>query len=243
MSRARKAPDVTIIHEDADVLVIDKPGGLLTSTVPREKLPTALAMVREHLAETNPDARAGLIHRLDRDASGLLVFSKNDAAYRALKTQFFHHTVERVYLAVVHNVLNPRAGEIESWLLERADGTVYSTDEHGKGERAITKYETIAGGVRSSLVRVTLQTGRKHQIRVHLKERGCPIVGDPVYFKDPQKKNDAFSDRLCLSAVKLALDHPRTGERVTFESPQPPEFDAALGKAPGGAATPAADVK
>src|SRR4051812_44604165 len=180
MSRARKAPDVTIIHEDADVLVIDKPGGLLTSTVPREKLPTALAMVREHLAETDPRARAGLIHRLDRDASGLLVFSKNQPAYDSLKTQFFKHTVERVYTAVVHGVPDPPRGRIESRLIERADGSVHSTTRHAAGQRAITDFQLVRSADDTSVLQVTLFTGRKHQIRVHLGERGHPIVGDRV---------------------------------------------------------------
>ena len=115
-----------IVHEDADVLVVDKPAGMLTSTVPRERRPTLLAAVRAYVLAREPRARVGLIHRLDRDASGLLVFSKNDAAYQSLKSQFFHHTVERVYLAVTEGVPNPREGRIASRLEERADGTVYS---------------------------------------------------------------------------------------------------------------------
>src|ERR1051325_11794745 len=114
-----------IIYEDGDILVVNKPAGLLTSTVPREKRPTLLKMVREYVAQREPRARVGLIHRLDRDASGLLIFSKNDAAYRSLKTQFFHHEVERVYAVVVRGVPDPRAGRIESDLVERPDGTVH----------------------------------------------------------------------------------------------------------------------
>src|SRR5690349_11936946 len=99
-----------IIHEDRDILVVDKPAGLLTSTVPREKRPTLLKMVREYVAQREPRARVGLIHRLDRDASGLLIFSKNHQAYVSLKQQFFKHKVERIYLAVVHGVPTPPAG-------------------------------------------------------------------------------------------------------------------------------------
>src|SRR5262245_43535727 len=91
-----------IVHEDRDILVIDKPAGLLTSTVPREKRPTVLKAMREYLSRTDPRARVGLIHRLDRDASGLLIFSKSHQAYVSLKQQFFKHSVERIYLAVVH---------------------------------------------------------------------------------------------------------------------------------------------
>src|SRR5687767_4753603 len=142
-ARPPAGPRLAVVHEDADMLVVNKPAGLLTSTVARERRPTLLAMVREYVAVREPRARVGLIHRLDRDASGLLVFSKNDAAYRSLKTQFFRHTVERVYLAVTQGVPNPRKGRIESRLEERADGTAYSTQQSGKGERAITHYEVI----------------------------------------------------------------------------------------------------
>ena len=129
--RAPIAP-LTLVYEDEDLLVIDKPAGLLTSTVPREKRPTALAIVRGYVAATSPGAQVGLIHRLDRDAGGLLVFSKSDLAYQSLKTQFFKHTVERVYEAVVRGSPSPKKGRIESRLVERADGSIHSTNEHAR---------------------------------------------------------------------------------------------------------------
>jgi 23S rRNA pseudouridine1911/1915/1917 synthase len=199
-----------IVHEDHDILVIDKPAGLLTSTVPREKRPTALKHVRAYLARTDPRARVGLIHRLDRDASGLLIFSKNHQAYVSLKRQFFEHTVQRIYLATVHGVPTPRQGTITTRLLERADGTVYSTRHPGKGERAVTHYETLSQQKRQSLLRVKLETGKKHQIRVHLSERGVPIVNDPVYCEQKPE------GRLMLVASELTIEHPRSGKRITF---------------------------
>src|SRR5437773_11726873 len=99
---ATQASPLQIVYEDRDIVVIDKPAGLLTSTVPRERRPTAAALLRQYLDSRQPRARLGIIHRLDRDASGVLVFSKNDAAYRSLKQQFFHHTVQREYEALVH---------------------------------------------------------------------------------------------------------------------------------------------
>ncbi len=139
IANVKKSPKPTlpfpILFEDRDILVIDKPAGLLTSTVPREPRPTALAAVTEYLRATDPSAHVGLIHRLDRDASGLLVFSKNPAAYDSLKKQFFHHTVTRIYHAIVSPPPRRDSGRIESRLIERADGTVHSTRQATKGQR------------------------------------------------------------------------------------------------------------
>jgi RluA family pseudouridine synthase len=210
-------PELRIVFEDRDLLVVDKPPGLLTSTVPREKRPTLLAAVRQYLAATNPRSPVGLIHRLDRDAQGLLVFSKSHPAYVSLKSQFFHHTVTRVYTALVHGALNPRQGTIRSRLVERADGTVYSTNKHAAGQAAATDYQVVSHANGKSIVSISLRTGRKHQVRVHLSERGCPVVGDPIYGK-PHPKG------LHLAATTLALDHPRTGKRVEFSLSPPPWF-------------------
>jgi 23S rRNA pseudouridine1911/1915/1917 synthase len=240
----RRRSAVGVVFEDADLLVVNKPAGLLTSTVPKEPRQTLLALVREHLTGTDGKpgrrqpspivgtgaVRVGLIHRLDRDASGLLVFSKTDEAYHALKTRFFHHDVERVYHAVVRGRINPPTGRIESRLVERTDGSVHSTKQFGKGEPAVTRYETVRSAGRLTLLRVTLQTGRKHQIRVHLSESGCPIVGDRVY---GDAKADVAAPRLMLAATRLGLVHPRTGEAMAFELPMPAEFETVLsGPAP-----------
>jgi RluA family pseudouridine synthase len=217
---------LAIVHEDPDLLVVNKPPGLLTSTVPREKRLTLLALVRDYVAANDSAARVGLIHRLDRDASGLLVFSKNHDAYRSLKQQFFDHTVERVYTAIVRGVPTPPAGRIESRLVERADGTVYSTPRHGTGEHAVTDYETVESRRGRSVLRVKLHTGRKHQIRVHLSERGVPIVGDPMYFSKDRRSAEP-APRLLLAATRLSLTHPRSGKPLTFEVPPPKEFGTA----------------
>jgi 23S rRNA pseudouridine1911/1915/1917 synthase len=210
------------VFEDQDLLVVHKPAGLLTSTVAREKRPTALAIVQKYFARHDPKSRPGLIHRLDRDASGLLVFSKNDLAYESLKTQFFKHTVERIYLAIVHGSPKPPKGSIESRLVEYADGTVHSTKAAGKGQRAITEYEVIRVQGNVAEVRIRLETGRKHQIRAHLSQRGSPILGDPLYGRQDSAR------RLMLAAVELHLDHPRTNNRLTFTHAPPREFDVLM---------------
>lgn len=214
-----QVPRLLVVYEDADLLIVNKPPGLLTSTVPRERRPTALAAVRAHVAMSEPRARVGLIHRLDRDASGLLVFSKNDECYRSLKSQFFHHTVRREYLAIVHGMPHPPVGGIENRLVEHADGTVHATRHALRGQVAVTDYAVIKAEGRTSLVRVTLQTGRKHQIRVHLAGLGHPIVGDAVYGPKPPK-----ASRLMLCATRLAVAHPRTGELLDRSIAPPKEF-------------------
>jgi 23S rRNA pseudouridine1911/1915/1917 synthase len=211
-----------IVHEDADVLVIDKPHGVITSSTPREKRPTAWAAVQQYLGATDSAARPGsirpnssrpgLIHRLDRDASGLLVFSKNDIAYRHLKQQFLHHTVSRIYIAHIHGKLDPPAGRIESYLIEKADGMVQSTRLHAKGQHAITDYQTLSTTDATSILQLTLYTGRKHQLRAQLAEKGTPIVNDVLYCDRPP------AGPLMLVAMELAFDHPRTGKRMKFQA-------------------------
>jgi len=214
-----RGPTIRVIYEDGDLIVVDKPPGLLTSTVPRERRPTLLAAVRAHVAAAEPRARVGLIHRLDRDASGLLIFSKNDPAYRSLKTQFFHHTVIREYRAVVHGTPNPPEGRIENRLIEHNDGTVHATKQIGRGQVAISDYQVLKTEGRLSLVRVTLHTGRKHQIRVHLAGNGNPVMGDTVY-----GPRDAKAARLMLAATRLVISHPGTGKEQEFLLPSPREF-------------------
>jgi len=176
-----------------------------------------LAQVRDYLEAREPKARVGLIHRLDRDAAGLLIFSKNVAAYTSLKHQFFHHTVTREYLAVVRGAPQPPAGRIENRLTEHPDGTVHAT-RNMKAQRAVTDYRMIAREGDRSLLKITLQTGRKHQIRAHLGGLGFPIVGDEVY--GPK----SAEPQLLLAAVKLTIEHPRTGKTMTFEIPPPAYF-------------------
>jgi 23S rRNA pseudouridine1911/1915/1917 synthase len=209
----RKA-SLRIIYEDDNLLVVNKPAGLLTSTNEREKRPTLLAMVREHVEGQKGRFRVGVIHRLDRDASGLLVFSKNNRAYESLKSQLFHRSMKRAYLAVVPGVPNPVRGRIESRLIELQDGRVVSTRRHAAGERAITDYEVVAQANGKSLLRVTLLTGRKHQIRAHFAEKGHPIVGDKMY-------GSTVVSPLMLCAVELGFADPINSKPHTFRIDPP----------------------
>ncbi|HEY7116219.1 MAG TPA: RluA family pseudouridine synthase [Tepidisphaeraceae bacterium] len=250
-----------ILYEDDDLLVVLKPAGLLTSTTERETRPTLAAMVKEYLRQTSPDALIGIIHRLDRDASGLLVFTKHPKAYHHLKRQLFHRTVDRVYTAVIEGVPTPKDGRIENWLKELPDGRVVRTEDRSEGQLAVTHYQTLATvkvpkkpnpskapeapgagvplyeitpGNRLSLLRIKLHTGRKHQIRAHFAARKTPIAGDPLYGLTKHPKM-----RLLLAATALAFDHPRTKKRLTFEIEPPKEIRSIFPEISFATATPA----
>ncbi|MCI0651777.1 MAG: RluA family pseudouridine synthase [Planctomycetes bacterium] len=217
-----------IVHEDRDLIVVHKPAGLLASTTPEERRPTAFAILKRYLRHSDRAARLGIIHRLDLDASGLLVFSKNSAAYHSLKQQFFDHTVDRVYHACVEGVPGERAGRISSRLVELPDGSVRSTRTRDGGKRAELEYETIASDADSALLRVKLSTGRKHQIRVQLAELGHAVIGDALYPLDRKAGGEEprRAPRLLLAATALGFTHPRSGERMAFEAELPPEMRA-----------------
>lgn len=197
------------VYEDEDFLVVNKPRGMLTASGPRDKRPTLWGTVQAY-GDRNR-LQVGIIHRLDRDASGLLVFSKNDPSYQSLKRQFYQHTVERMYMAIVQGRPTSTKGRIRNRLAEWKDGTVHITSRRDKGEEAISDFEVISKERHHALVRVKLETGRKHQIRVHMATLGSPIVGDEVY--NPKAKGEG----LMLVAVRLCFDHPRTGKRMEFD--------------------------
>lgn len=218
----RELPDIRslVVYDDPDLVVFNKPPGMLTASGPHDNRPTLWRTVQA--IGTQQRLHVGIIHRLDKEASGLLVFSKNDDAYNSLKAQFFRHTVERSYMAIVKGIPNPPRGTISNRLVEWKDGTVHTTRNRNHGEAAISHYEVYQALKGCSLVRVKLETGRKHQIRVHLAELGHPIIGDSFYNKS------AKAEGLMLVAIRLCLDHPRTGKRMEFEAPLPQHMRAFL---------------
>lgn len=213
----RLAP-LTLIHEDDDIIVVDKPRGLLTSTTAREKRVTALQRIDEYLHATDRTKHAVAVHRLDRDACGLLVFAKSPRAVERLKRQFFEHTVERQYLAIVRGHPEPPEGRIDLALFERADGIVRPAKPEDRAKEASTRYRTVERRGENAVLEVELETGRKHQIRAHLSAIGHPLVGDEDY--------GGGKGVMLLCAVSLAFDHPTKPKRMRFEREPPPEMQA-----------------
>jgi 23S rRNA pseudouridine1911/1915/1917 synthase len=217
-ARVRVAGSVPyhVVFEDADLIVINKPHGFITSSGLNDKRATVFDVLTQHYAKIDDRIQIGLIHRLDKDASGLLVFSKSARAYESLKLQFADKSARRTYHAIVLGKPDPAEGTISNLLVEFADGTVHVTQNIQHGEEAITHFKTIERRGKHALLEVRLETGRKHQIRVHLADIGLPIAGDPVYHPHANQ-----APRLMLVAVELQLTHPRTEERVTYTVPLP----------------------
>ncbi|HEU5060729.1 MAG TPA: RluA family pseudouridine synthase, partial [Kofleriaceae bacterium] len=228
--------EVRIVHEDAQVVVIDKPAGI--STVPFEARETGTAMdrLREAWRRQGKAATAvalHIVHRIDRDTSGLVLFAKSKRAEIALAAQFRAHTIERRYRCVAHGEVTFR--RVESYLVrDRGDGLRGSTRAARQGKRSVTHVEVLERRARGTVCAVRLETGRTHQIRIHFAEMGHPLIGETVYIRDWLKagREPIAAERLMLHAEVLGFAHPVSGDRLRFES------------APGGATCfTAADVE
>ncbi len=215
----RLPPDVRLIHEDRDCLVVDKPAGLLTMATAVEKRRTLYAMLFELLRRRRPPERLFIVHRLDREASGLLVFAKSEEAKRRLQEQFKDHSAGRTYLAVTEGRIDRPSFTARSYLAENAIHRCFSTPNPAAGKWAVTHGRVLRASATRTLVELRLETGRKHQIRVHLAEQGHPIVGDPLYGRGRSPIR-----RLALHGMRLSFAHPFTGKVLTFESPAPAAF-------------------
>jgi 23S rRNA pseudouridine1911/1915/1917 synthase len=204
-----------LVHEDAAIVVVDKQPGLLSMATERERERTAYRLLWDYLAAQRPRARPFIVHRLDRETSGLLVFAKSEATKRHLQAQFEARTVERVYVALVRGKVRRDAGTLESRLVEDKSLRVYPTSGP-EGKTAITSYRVIGHGQDSTLLELSLGTGRRRQIRVQLAAIGHPIVGD----REHGGPAGPFR-RLCLHAKRLGFVHPTTGTLMRFDSAAP----------------------
>ena len=225
---APKPQTVPILFEDAHIVVIDKPAGI--SSVPFEKRDgdTAMDAIRDAwrvLGKRATETPLFVVHRIDKDTSGVIAFAKTKDAEKGMQTLFRAHDVERTYLCVAHGTLDDR--RIESRLVEdRGDGLRGSTRVPGKGKRAVTHATRLEALPDTTYLEVKLETGKTHQIRIHLAELGHPLVGERVYVRDYSRKvgEPIPSPRLLLHAATLGFVHPVTGEQVRLESKLPVEF-------------------
>ncbi len=219
---------VMILHEDHDILVANKPAGLLTMGTEKEKVRTLYYALTDYVRKGNVKSRNRIfiVHRLDREVSGVLVFAKTEAAKFRLQDQW--DASEKTYLAVVHGELVEKEGTITSYLTENSAFVVHSTNDTRNGKLSQTAYRVLRETRLYSLLEIRLLTGRKHQIRVHMADEGHPIVGDKKY-----GKGDRDQKLMALHAVSLTLNHPRTGRPMTFEWKAPAHFNHLLGGASG----------
>jgi len=211
------ASGIRIRHEDADIIVIDKPPGLLSIASASEEEKTAYAFLTHHVRAGNVRGRerVWVVHRLDRETSGVMIFAKNEAAKTALQNSW--PDVEKKYLAVVEGAPRGDSGTYDSLLDESNPLKVYPANGTGPETRhAVTHYRVTKKGKKTTLVELTLETGRRHQIRVQLAEDGCPIVGDKKYGAETNPIK-----RIALHATSLRFIHPTTRKEMRFDSPLP----------------------
>lgn len=236
---------LTIIHEDADLLVLNKPAGMVVHPAPGHRESTLvnalLAHCQESLSGIGGVRRPGIVHRLDKDTSGLMVVAKNDETHRGLCAQFTGRTLTRSYWAFVWGAPQPAEGMIEGNIGRSPQNRQKMAVTFKGGRSAITRYAVLKcfrgkddASQRITWVQCHLETGRTHQIRVHMAYRGHPLVGDPVYGRIPRGAKKAFNPavtafpRQALHAFELRFLHPRTGEVLTFDAPMPPDLENLL---------------
>ena len=208
-----------VLFEDEDIIVIDKPAGLLTIANDKEKVRTAYHILTDYMAERTKGGRVFVVHRLDRDTSGVVLFAKNEEAKRAFQSDWDKRVVRRGYRALVEGTPEPAEGRVKSFLRETPTHLMYSGAPGRDAKEAITHYRTLFAGGGYALMDIDLKTGRKNQIRVHMSDLGHPIAGDKQY----KAKTNPLG-RLCLHANELRLIDPRTGEERSFVSREPAPF-------------------
>jgi 23S rRNA pseudouridine1911/1915/1917 synthase len=213
-----KHPMLHIVYEDDQIIVVDKAAGLLSVGTDRDKDKTAYRILSDYVKRSDLRNKIFVVHRLDRETSGLMMFAKTPQAQTRLQQDWDNAVLDRRYLAVVEGRPEKESGELRSYLAENSAMNVYSTDPEN-GKLAITRYRVLQSRGRYSLVELELLTGRKNQIRVHMQEFGYPVAGDKKYGAHTNPAR-----RLMLHACKLQFVHPMTKENMLFETPVPAKF-------------------
>ena len=214
-----KNPRVELVYEDEHILVINKGYGLLSMGTDTKKDGTAYSIMREYVKYNNPQAKVFIVHRLDRDTSGLMMLAKTVEAKDAMQHNWNNMVLNRKYVCVVEGAVEQAEGVIKSYLAENSPFEVYSTDDPKKGQLAVTRYKCLRATKNYSLMEVELDTGRKNQIRVHMKDIGHPIAGDRKYGAGHSPIN-----RLALHAQTLRFVHPITHKEMNFSTSIPMRF-------------------
>jgi 23S rRNA pseudouridine1911/1915/1917 synthase len=229
-----------ILYEDHDVVVINKPAGMVVhpgAGNPSGTLVNALLAHCSDLSGIGGEIRPGIVHRLDKDTSGVLVVAKNDVAHHQLSLQFSRHSIKRVYVALVYGSMKAEKGRIEGTIGRHPSNRQKMSGTSRRGKHAVTHWQVIEHFPGFSLLKLKLETGRTHQIRVHLSESGHPLVGDPVYggagrlssVKSlPLRETIRKFDRQALHARIIGFIHPTTGVYLEFETELPPDMSALL---------------
>jgi len=210
---------LSILYEDHDILVVDKMSGLLTIGNDKVRENTAYYLLNKYVRKGNQKSRnrVFIVHRLDRDTSGIIVLAKSENAKRFLQEEW--HGFKKKYYAVVHGALREKEGIISSYLAENRVHKMYSVNDPEKGKLAKTGYKVLRESKKYSLLEIDLLTGRKNQIRVHFSEKGCPVAGDKKY-----GEKEKGIKRLTLHAASITILHPYTKEKMTFETKVPAYF-------------------
>ncbi|KQO99765.1 RluA family pseudouridine synthase [Leifsonia sp. Leaf264] len=223
-------PDLGIVYDDDDIVVVDKPAGVAAHPSVGWEGPTvvgALAAAGFRISTSGAPERAGVVHRLDAGTSGLMVVAKSEKAYTALKRAFHDREVEKIYHAVVQGHPDPLLGTIDA-PIGRHPRSDWKFAVIADGKHSVTHYETIEAFPYASLLEIHLETGRTHQIRVHMAAQRHPCVGDAMYGADPNLSSKLGLTRQWLHARQLSFDHPSSGEWITFQSAYAPELQHAL---------------
>lgn len=221
-----KHPRLKILYEDDDIIVVEKGYGLLSVGIPnpaKKKIESAYDILRDYLKKKDPRNKLFVVHRLDRDTTGVMMFAKTEEAQETLRHNWNNFVLERLYVALLEGIVKDDEGVVKSRLTENSQFKVYSTDQEDVGKLAVTRYKVIGRGHGLTLTEFTLDTGRKNQIRVHASEMGHPICGDRKYGAKQSRLG-----RLCLHAKTLRFAHPITRKDMYFESPVPYGFFKAI---------------
>jgi 23S rRNA pseudouridine1911/1915/1917 synthase len=209
-------PGLKIVFEDEDIIIVNKPAGLLTISTSKEKNKTLFHALSLHVKKADPDNKIFIVHRLDRETSGILLFAKNERVKTKLQKNWNETVIERRYVALVEGKVKEAKKTILSYLKESKALKVHSSQNPTYGDKAVTNYELIEHLKNSSMLDIQLETGRKNQIRVHMQEIGHPIVGDKKY-----GAKTSMPGRIALHAKTLSFTHPKTGKIVSFDSKVP----------------------